>query len=303
VHRRDFIRAASIAAGSGLLAACGGGDDVADLPGSTDDQTLFVQGASFEVLAGSDRWLAFGVLDLDNVPLPAEADVEVFLRRVATTPEEAGEIVAGPLPAEYAPAEDTGQGVWYLRTDLEETGFIEIVVRSGDDVGVAAIQVADPAQSRVVADGAPVVPGAMAISAPTPTTEDDRGVFSICTQDPPCGMHEVSLDDALASGSPVVVLFATPAYCQTVVCGPSVATLDGLRGDFADVVFVHSEIFAEEPTGGDLAGVPLTEAVQAWGLPTEPWLFTIGPDGVIRDRLDGPMPTPIVRTLLEELTA
>lgn len=265
-----------------------------------------MQGASLEVLAGADRWLAFGVLDLQNVPVPAEAGVEVFLRRIATGPDEVGEVIAGPLEASYAPPEDTGQGVWYLRTDLEETGIIEIVARSGDAFGTAAVQVVDPQQSRVVsAEGTPLVPGAAAVSAPTPTTADDRGVFSICTQDPQCGMHEVSLDEALASGNPVVVMFATPAYCQTVVCGPSVATLDGLRaeGDWGDTIFVHSEIFAEEPVGGDLASVPLVDAVQAWGLPTEPWLFTIGADGVIADRLDGAMPGPIVRSMLEELTA
>ncbi|HUG83496.1 MAG TPA: hypothetical protein VMM13_02980 [Euzebya sp.] len=308
MDRRHLLQTASIALGATVLgSACTSGSpaDPAELPDADADQDLFVQAASFELLLGTGRWLAFGVTDLQNSPLDPEAEVTVHLRRIATAPDETAEVIAGPLEAQHSPAADTGQGVYYLQTDLEEPGIIDIVVQSGGSFGTAAVQIVDPSESRVVnpADGSPVVPGAMAISAPTPTVEDDMGVFAICTQDPQCGMHEMSLDDALASGRPVAVVFATPQFCQTVVCGPSVANLDTLRetGEWGDTIFVHSEIFAEEPSGTDVSDTPLVPAVQAWGLPTEPWLFTIGPDGVIIDRLDGPMPQPILSALLSQL--
>lgn len=297
-----------MALGAAVLgSACSSGSpsDQAQLPDADADQDLFVQAASFELLAGPDRWLAFGVTDLQNDPLGPEAGVTVHLRRIATAPDETGEVIAGPLTAQYSPPTDTGQGVYYLQTDLEEPGIIEIVAQSGESFGTAAVQVVDPAQSRIVnpADGTTVVPGTMAISAPTPTIDDHMGVFDICTQDPQCGMHEISLDDALATGQPVAVMFATPQFCQTAVCGPSVLNLDVLReeGDWGDTIFIHSEIFAEEPTGADVASTPLVPAVQAWGLPTEPWFFTIGADGVIVGRLDGPMPPPVLSALLDEL--
>jgi hypothetical protein len=337
MHRRTFIRSAAVtatAAAAGLAAtACtgdaedpatagagdptGAADDVGaggDAAGGGDaaipapeDQTLAVQAASLEFLTGRERHVAFGLTELDRTPLAEDRAVEVYLRAVAGAPEEQGRILAGPLQATFAPPAETGQGIYYVRTDLEEAGLLEIVAVSEGEAGAAAIQVVDPQDSRVrdPETQEPVIPGSAAISAVTPTTADDQGVFALCTQDPPCGMHETSLDEALAAGRPVALLFATPAYCQTVVCGPSVATLDAVRqaGDFGDTAFIHCEIFAEEPTGTTVAETPLIDAVLRWGLPTEPWLFTIGADGTIVDRLDGPMPEPIVRQLVEGLGA
>ncbi len=310
MHRRSFIRTATLAVTAGMATACGGGGGggtaIEDLPG-IEEQTLAVLAASLEFLTGPDRWIAFGITTLDRSPLAEDRAVEVYLRTLTGDPEAQGEVVLGPLPATFSPASETGQSIYYLQTDLEVEGLFEIVAISGDDFGTAAVQIVDPANSRVInpEDNSPVVPGTMAISAPTPTVEDDRGVFSICTQSPQCGMHEMSLDEALATGRPVVVMFATPQFCQTAVCGPSVETLDGIRtsGEWGDTIFIHSEIFAEEPTGAQAAATPVTEAVAAWGLPTEPWLFTVEADGRILERLDGPMPEPVLRSMVENVSA
>jgi hypothetical protein len=73
------------------------------------------------------------------------------------------------------------------------------------------------------------------------------GLVQLGTQQPDCGMHEVSLDAAVSAGQPLVLLFATPAYCQTAVCGPAVNTLDQVRQsrDWGDVAFIHVEIFRD----------------------------------------------------------
>lgn len=302
MHRRTFLRATGALAAAGVLPACGGdagGDAAGAVPvDTTQPESLFVLQASFEYLTGAGRYLAFGVLDLENTPLE-DADVDVYLRTLPATPDTEPQVLAGPLEATYSPPAASGQGVYYVQADLEDPGVVEILAVAGQDYGTAAIQV------RAPDDSALPVPGEEAISAPTATVQDDLGQFALCTQEPPCGMHDISLDEALAAGRPTVLMFATPQFCQTAVCGPAVATLDEVRqsGDFGDVAFVHCEIFQERPEGTDLAGVPFTQAVQAWGLPTEPWLFTIDGDGRIFDRIDGPMPTPIVRDLVQRLAA
>ncbi|MGI9018381.1 MAG: twin-arginine translocation signal domain-containing protein [Euzebya sp.] len=309
MHRRSFIKTASLAAVAGVTTTgCGtGGVSAENLPTISEEQGLFVQVASLEILTGRDRYLAFGAGNADLSPLPEDQPLQVFLRTIPITPDDRGELVAGPLDATFSPAEETGLGVYYLRTDLDQAGLFEVVAVSGEEFGTAALQVVDPAESQLrdPSTGDPLIPGSMAVSAPTPTTADDLGVFSICTQDPPCGMHEMSLDEALATGQPVALIFATPQFCQTAVCGPSVATLDSLRtgGDWGDTLFIHSEIFASEPSGANVAATPTTEAVTAWGLPSEPWLFTIHGDGTILGRLDGPMPSPILESMLQDLTA
>ena len=106
------------------------------------------------------------------------------------------------------------------------------------------------------------VPGEQAPSAPTATVDDDLGLTSASAP------SSRAVRDARAQPrrgpqhrAPRRAAVATPAFCQSVVCGPSVATVDGIRqqGDWGDTIFLHSEIYAEQPE--DLANATLTEAV------------------------------------------
>ena len=77
--------------------------------------------------------------------------------------------------------------------------------------------------------------------------------------------------------------FATPALCQSRVCGPVVditqQVADGYEGK-AD--FIHQEVYVEnEPSKG------IRPQLRAFGLPTEPWTFLVDRNGVIRDRIEG----------------
>jgi hypothetical protein len=95
-------------------------------------------------------------------------------------------------------------------------------------------------------------------------------------------LHKVSLSEVVGTGRPVAVLFATPALCQSQYCGPVLDELLDVRRPYEDrVAFVHVEIYRSN-RGADLA-----PTVEAWGLPTEPWFFTIDGAGTITGRLDG----------------
>jgi hypothetical protein len=273
MDRRLFLKrlgVASIAVTSpGLLAACGGDDGPAGIPDT--DPSLNVINASFETLTGTERRFAFGVASLDNVPVE-DRGFQVFVRDLE------GNVESGPFETTYHGDTGAALGVYLAHIDVPEAGPREIVAVDGDEWGSAVVNVVEPADSQVA------VPGAEALAVATPTTDDEMGLERLCTQDPPCGMHEVSLDQALAAGRPVMLMFATPAYCQTAVCGPAVGTLDEVResGDWDDVAFIHVEIFSD-------AGETVTDPVREWGLPTEPWVFAIGADGTVADRADGPM--------------
>jgi hypothetical protein len=43
--------------------------------------------------------------------------------------------------------------------------------------------------------------------------------------------------------------------------------------------------------------------VTDWGLDSEPWFFTIGPDGTIQERLDGAFATDEIRAALDRVVA
>jgi hypothetical protein len=130
----------------------------------------------------------------------------------------------------------------------------------------------------------PVAPavGAPASRAASPTKADPLGVKPICTRKPPCPLHTVSLSDVIGTGKPVAVLFATPALCQSQYCGPVLDELLKIKGPYEDrVTFVHVDIYTSS------TGAEQSPTVAAWGLPSEPWLFTIDGAGTIVGRLDG----------------
>jgi hypothetical protein len=125
------------------------------------------------------------------------------------------------------------------------------------------------------------VPGMAAPRAASPTTTDALGVNPICTAKPECPLHTVSLADVVGSGKPVAVLFATPALCVSAYCGPVLDELLEVMGPYEDrVQFVHVDIYKS------LTNSVLSPTVEAWKLPSEPWLYGIDGAGTITGRLD-----------------
>lgn len=121
-------------------------------------------------------------------------------------------------------------------------------------------------------------------------------------------MYQVSLDQALASGKPTAVLFATPAFCRTAVCGPSLEVMRALQKQYGQQVnFIHVEVYkypfgdsfrAQEELFRKLAAenraatpeerrAGLSDAMAAWNLPSEPWLFLIDAKQTIVARYEG----------------
>jgi hypothetical protein len=130
----------------------------------------------------------------------------------------------------------------------------------------------------------PIAPavGAPAPRAASPTKADPLGVKPICTRTPPCPLHTVSLSEVVGTGRPVAVLFATPALCQSQYCGPVLDELLKIKGPYEDrVTFVHVDIYRSS------TGAELSPTVEAWGLESEPWLYTVDGAGSIVGRLDG----------------
>jgi hypothetical protein len=152
----------------------------------------------------------------------------------------------------------------------------------------------DPVGVRVARKSSIPQVGDPAPRVDTPTLESAGGnVQSIDTRVPPSTMHDVSLADALGK-KPVVLLFATPALCQSRVCGPVVDVTEEVKSEHKDEAdFIHMEIFKNNEIGqGCLEGQkPAKDCfrpqVLAYGLPTEPWLFTINRQGRIAARVEG----------------
>jgi hypothetical protein len=132
---------------------------------------------------------------------------------------------------------------------------------------------------------APAV-GEPAIAVATRTVRDEPRLERL-TSDliPEPGLYALSIDDALESDRPLILIFSTPAFCHSRTCGPSLEVVKGVWRDFAaDIDAIHVEVFENPDEPDDLREAP---AFNAWRLPSEPWIFVIDGDGLIFSRYEG----------------
>jgi hypothetical protein len=104
------------------------------------------------------------------------------------------------------------------------------------------------------------------------------------SREPDPELYRDSVAAALADRAPFVLVFATPKYCTSRTCGPVVDVVDTVRREHAGsgIRFIHVEIYEDnDPTKGE------NRWVKEWKLPSEPWVFVVGPDGKVRDRFEG----------------
>ena len=115
----------------------------------------------------------------------------------------------------------------------------------------------------------------------TPTTSDGHGVTTICTRSEPCEFHEITLTEALSNGKPTALLIATPEFCQTDVCGPSVEFFIEAAAARNDMNFIHAEVFADPRNPNPEAFPELAPLLTEWQLAFEPSLFVADANGVL----------------------
>jgi hypothetical protein len=152
-------------------------------------------------------------------------------------------------------------------------------VPAGTNVrGVATIQVASKPQVPAVGD--------KAIPSRTPTLSSAGGeTASLTTANPPDrSLLRYSVADSVKAHAPFVLAFATPKFCTSRTCGPTVDVVQAVQKRFAGsgVRFIHVEIYqGNNPAQG------FNRWVKEWRLPSEPYVFLVGRDGRIKQRFEG----------------
>jgi hypothetical protein len=138
--------------------------------------------------------------------------------------------------------------------------------------------------------------GAAAIPSETLTASDPAAIVAISTDaNPDPAFYRLSIKDAIASGEPTVIVFATPLFCTSGTCGPALELVKQVAPAYEDRVnFVHVEPYLLKLVNGhpqpdtDLAGNPQPiRAVAEWGLPTEPFVIVVDASGKVADKYEG----------------
>ncbi len=121
-----------------------------------------------------------------------------------------------------------------------------------------------------------------------PILKDVAAITDIDTSDPPNpDMHNLTIADAVSSGKPSVIVFATPAFCVSRICGPTKEVVDDLYDKYkGQANFVHIEPYdlAKARSGEGLE--PLPFVTDEWGLQTEPWVFLVDSQGIITAKFE-----------------
>ena len=276
-----------------VLAAAGCASDRAPVRQAAPEYSGIL--AATEFVAGQNRF-PFGLIDIDGAEL-TEASVQVqFYSLNQEEPEFRVEAAAqwrevtGVTPHVH----DNGQthlhvevrGLYVVdAVTLDDPGFwgAAFTVRSSDgtrpEVEGLAFQVV--AESPVPNMGDPAPP------TKNLTIRDVASFADISTRASEDRMHEYSVAQALERREPFVVLFATPAFCISSMCGPVADMVAAVHDRYRDrVPFIHIEPYDLTVARTEGRLVPV-DAMQEWNLQTEPWLFVVGGDGKVATRFEG----------------
>jgi hypothetical protein len=146
-----------------------------------------------------------------------------------------------------------------------------------------------------------------AVGDPAPASQQQTLATAATIEDidtsypPRSAMHNITVADALKTGKPLVVAFATPAFCQTRTCAPVMDTvMDPLYATYGDeAIFIHIEPYELGPLRQSNVQQPVRATLE-WRLRSEPWVFVVGRDGRIAGKFEGIMAVDEVEAVLQK---
>ena len=253
-----------------------------DIPSDRPSVFPLIINPAGAIACGQTR-LMFSFLDAQNLPV-ASPDRTVTVRLFDLGADSATPRIEAP--ATFIWAIEPTTGVYVVDAEFPSSGtWGAEFVTAISDAATESIRVTFEVQP----DASVVSVGDAAPASDTPTLADVGGdVAAISTDDEPVeAFYETSVADALAAKKPFVLVFATPKFCATAQCGPTLDRIKPIAAAHPDVTFINLEPYALTMTDGALQPV-LTDgaltpapATNDWKLPAEPWVFVVDGDGIV----------------------
>jgi hypothetical protein len=241
-----------------------------------------------QAFGGPNRFL-FTLIDSTNASLAA-ADVPVTARFYDLTKDPSDP--ASSAEATFLDPGANARGSYRTLVDFTCAGDWGLEVIAGLPAGQASSKM----MFTVLPVGTFPAVGARAIASDTPVATTPEELARISTDDDPDpDFYRSTVAQAVTSGEPAAIFFATPQFCRTATCGPMLDLVKSVADEYKDrVTFVNVEPYVLQETGTGLQPVldadghlQPVQAVRDWGLPSEPFLFLVGPDGRIASSYEG----------------
>ena len=298
--RRAGVALAAIVAIAVVAAACsGGGDDIpppslalpdagsifaADYPHYVDPATGIKTILGTPDLGVGRHRVGFVLSDADGlVRLPVVSVRSFFLPSGVNGPRE-GPVESGA--ARFFEFPYGVRGMFSVELSFDRPGTWEVEARLPRPDGSTArsafaFAVAERTLAPAVGDPAPPSRNRSAGDV-----ESLRELTTSAEPDP--ALYRLSVAEALQQDRPLVVVFASPAFCTNALCGPQVEVLGALAAQYGDrASFVHVDLY-ENPheIRGDLDRAIRTPILAEWGLETDEWTFVVDRDGLVYARFE-----------------
>jgi hypothetical protein len=286
---------ASLLAIASLLSACGGGGDAApEFPTviSLGEGDLFPSIVNTSLAVGENR-VVVQLIDRDD-KLLLDSGIRIrYFNLNGDEPVLSEESEARLITSELNFIDETND---FRRTVVGNTG-VYVSYASFDEAGAWGAEftifrdgertvipyrftVREQTEEPSVGDSAPA--SVQATTATEPIEEIDT---SAPFRD---AMHATTVADALKLGKPIVIAFATPAFCSSRTCGPIMdLVVDPLSFAYGqDVMFIHIEPYVLRDLREANIQNPVPTVLE-WRLRTEPWIFVVDQQGRIAAKFEG----------------
>jgi hypothetical protein len=240
--------------------------------------------AAGQLVCGPNRVL-FTLLDEAGRPVGAPD------RSVSLAIYELGRDPATPIATadgSFVWAIENERGIYIANVTFPESGRYgaEFTTAKGSEAAEKIRLTFDVQPSSAI-----VKVGDRAPASKTPTLADVGGDVSQISTDshPEPAFYETSVDQAIAGHQPFVLIFATPKFCASAQCGPTLDKIKPYLARYPGVTFINVEPYklklvdgvlqADLDANGQLQTAPVTDE---WHLFNEPAVYVVDRDGIVR---------------------
>jgi hypothetical protein len=218
--------------------------------------------------------------------------------RQLAAPDRSASVAIYDLASSAASPIATGQGTFVWAIENERGDYIANVTfpeagRYGAEFVTAAPN-GQPETSRLTFDvqvDSPVIKvGDKAPASKTPTLADVGGDPTKLSTDehPDPKLYQASVDQALADHQPFVVIFATPKFCTSAQCGPTLDRIKPYVAQYPSVTFINLEPYRLKLVDGVLqadldaqGSLQTTQVTDQWHLFNEPTVYVVDRTGTV----------------------
>ena len=198
-----------------------------------------------------------------------------------------GQPVARGETAARLRVEPEGEFALYVaQVSFDRAGLWQLEVSTPGDGALAVranvkFQVREKSATPQIGDPAP--------RSNSKTVRDAPRLEDLTSASPPDPeLYSVTINEAVSSGKPTAILFATPAFCTSRTCGPQLEVVHRLKENYRGKAnFIHVEIFDNpQEVAQDYTKARVSAPVVEWRLPSDPWVFLVDSQGRIAGKFE-----------------